>query len=214
MRMPNYHNIVKRLRRRDQRGAAMVEFAIALPILVVLLAIVFDAGLGFNSARTSSSAARSAARVGALAGDDRLADFRVLDALRSQFTSDQEVDRIIIYRSDSTNGDGLPPAPGSCTNPVSKCNEYLGAVLDTLNQADFIGLENAGTPTETCASTSLDSNWCPLGRQDDADAFLGVYVESTSKPTIGAVSPDSFTLKDRAVFAFFFAPTPVPLAGP
>jgi len=213
MRTPNFHSIMKRLRRREERGAALVEFAIAIPILIVLLALVFDAGLGFTAARSSSSAARSAARIGALAGDERLADYQILDALRAQFGDGQSIDRIVVYKSFDTNTGGIPPS--SCATAGDKCNEYTGNDLATLQQSDFNGYENQGAPNETCSSTSKDANWCPLGRSADAsDGFLGVYVESTSKPTIGAVSPKSFTLRDRAVFAFYFPPAAATVPTP
>jgi len=108
IRTPNFTNITKRLRDRNQRGAALVEFAIAVPILLTLLALVFDAGLGFNAARTSSSAARSAARVAALEGDNRLADYRALSALRGKFGNGEDVTGIIIYLSDPDTNPGAP----------------------------------------------------------------------------------------------------------
>jgi len=88
----------------------------AIPIFVALLLLVFDAGLGYSASHTWSSAARSAARVGALARDARHADSRVRDALRAQLGSDRAdsndggVSTIVVYRSDPGNPNGAPPA--------------------------------------------------------------------------------------------------------
>jgi len=54
--MSSYLKRLKRRRNRDERGAAIVEFAIAVPIFVALLLLVFDAGLGYTASRSSSSA--------------------------------------------------------------------------------------------------------------------------------------------------------------
>lgn len=212
MRQPDFSNITKRLRDRDQRGAALVEFAIAIPILVALLAIIFDAGLGYSAARSSSSAARSAARIGALAGADRDADFRALEALKIKFGDGSTVNGIYIYRSQIDNLDGLPPgstidvlSPDGCRDD-DYCNFYNGADLASLSIGQF-AIDSSGA-VDTCASGSPDEDWCPLDREADKDSYLGVLVESTSRPTIGAISPDEFKLIDRAVFALYFPPNP------
>ena len=211
--MKTFMKKIRARRERKERGAALVEFAVAVPILIALLAIVFDVGIGYTDARTSSSAARSAARIGALAGDTRTADFRVLDALRAQFGSGETVRNIYVYMVDpSTNPDGLPPAEADC-DETTKCTRYPGSVLATLTKAAFEGEDNSGATT-TCAGSSPDRNWCPLDRRADDGKFLGVYIETTSRKTIGAISPDAFELEDRAVFALYFPPAAAPTATP
>jgi len=48
--------------RRRTRGQALVEFAIAVPILVLLVAGVLELGRGYTFAVATSDAARDAAR--------------------------------------------------------------------------------------------------------------------------------------------------------
>ena len=48
--------------RRDQEGAAAVEFALLLPLLVLLLFGMIEFGLAFNSRIQATNAAREAAR--------------------------------------------------------------------------------------------------------------------------------------------------------
>lgn len=202
-------NPVTRLRRfrqsdrRDERGAALVEFAIAIPIFIALLALVFDAGLGYSKARSSSSTARTAARVGALAGDDRNADYLVLDALRVQFGDGATVEEIVIYRSDPANPTGT--VPDDCT-ANGACNIYNGSILASLNEAMFTTQNVPGG--EWCAGDAPDQVWCPLGRRADDGDYLGVYVRSRAKSTVGIGGSD-FGLEDRAVFAMYFPPAPV-----
>lgn len=196
-----------------ERGAALVEFAIVLPIFIALLALVFDAGLGFSNSRDSSSAVRAAARVGALAGDSREADFRVLDALRAEYGNGEDVNRIRIYRTSAANTDGLPPA--TCG---AGCNEYPGAVLGSLGLAAdadaagfgtvVVGLDASGDAILDCAPGSPDASWCPLGRRADEGSFLGVHVESRADATVG-IGTSGFDLENRSVFALYFPPLPV-----
>lgn len=204
-------NLLKRRRDRrsgaeKDRGAAMVEFAIAVPIFIALLALVFDAGLGYSEARSSSSVTRTAARIGALAGDDRNADFLVLDSLRTQFGDGAGVEQIVIYRSDVTNPSGEVPA--DCVG-AGTCNVYTGATLATLNEAEFATVTVGGV--DTCDGP--DSNWCPLGRRTAIPTFLGVFVKSTADATVG-IGASEFNLEDHSVFAMYFPPEPVIVTNP
>lgn len=203
---------LKRIRNRDERGAALVEFAIAIPLFIALLLLVFDAGLGYSAARTSSSAARSAARVGALAGDSRDADFQVLDALRSQFANptaasdDGGARTIIVYKTDPTNNNGAPPAGCAAGSIANVCNTYNASILDSLTPETF---SSATLPdgTVTCAAGAPDVAWCPLNRRLDDGSFLGVYISSVYDTTTG-LDVSAFNLEDRAVFSMYFPPLP------
>jgi Flp pilus assembly protein TadG len=55
--------------RRDQRGAALVEAAIALPLLLLLLFGIVTTARAWNVRNTLDHAAREAARAGAVGGD-------------------------------------------------------------------------------------------------------------------------------------------------
>lgn len=201
-------NHLRKLRKREDRGAAMVEFAIAIPIFIALLALVFDAGLGYSKSRSSSSTARTAARIGALAGDDRNADFLVLDSLRVHFGDGATVDQIVIYKSDPTNPNGGVPADCVANNA---CNVYSGSILATLSEPNFTTQLVGGQ--EACGGDAPDRVWCPLTRRDDDGSFLGVYIRSTAAATVG-IGASEFNLEDRAVFAMYFPPEPVVVAGP
>ena len=52
-------------RRRKTRSQALVEFALALPVLIVLVAGVLELGRGYSFAVETSDAARDAARYAA-----------------------------------------------------------------------------------------------------------------------------------------------------
>lgn len=204
--------LTRRISKRDSRGAALVEFAIAVPIFIALVLLVFDAGLGYSASRNSSSAARSAARVGALAGDARDADYRVLDAVRSHYGGDDEnVSRIVIYLSDPGNAGGLPPGACIASSVPGVCNSYPASILSVLTPELFASEEVAGE--EVCAAGAPDFAWCPLNRRDNDGSFLGVYIASTAD-TATRLELDAFNLENRAVFRMFFPVEPEPLATP
>jgi Flp pilus assembly protein TadG len=58
--------MLKRVRRRRGRGQALVEFALVVPLFLLLLAGMIDFGLGLNASISVSNAAREGARLGAV----------------------------------------------------------------------------------------------------------------------------------------------------
>jgi len=54
--------------RRDERGAALVEFALTLPLLLVVIAGIVDFGFLFQRYEVVTNAAREGARIGTLPG--------------------------------------------------------------------------------------------------------------------------------------------------
>ena len=55
-------------RLRSERGAELIEFALILPLIVVLLMGIFDFGLAFQRYEVITNAAREGARLGSLQG--------------------------------------------------------------------------------------------------------------------------------------------------
>jgi len=186
---------------RGERGAALIELAIALPVLLLLLTLIFDAGLGFSAARTTSSAARSAARVAAGAGAERHADYLALDAVRSQYEGEgNQVAWVSVYRAVPNSNGEVPAGCGAGElGVIGVCNVYSGAVLDTLTPAQF--------QADDCAGDA-DVMWCPTSRDQNEGDFLGVAVWSSHDPTIGLVKAEAFDLQDHAVFAIYVPQPP------
>ena len=56
-------------RRRDERGAAVVEFALILPILVMFVFGIVEFGRAYSARIQLTAAVREGARAGALGGD-------------------------------------------------------------------------------------------------------------------------------------------------
>jgi len=59
---------IARARWRCEKGAELIEFALVAPVLILLLAGIFDFGMMFRSLEAVTNAAREGARVGVLPG--------------------------------------------------------------------------------------------------------------------------------------------------
>ncbi len=82
MRSPVSSSRARALRQRSQSGAVAVEFALLLPVLVVLLFGIVQFGITFNRQQGIHAAAREGARVGSLPGTTSAEiEDRVMDAL-------------------------------------------------------------------------------------------------------------------------------------
>jgi Flp pilus assembly protein TadG len=62
--------MTRRPRWQSEEGSELIEFALVTPILVLLLAGIFDFGMMFRSYEVVTNAAREGARVGVLPGYD------------------------------------------------------------------------------------------------------------------------------------------------
>lgn len=62
--------IARRSEWRSERGSELIEFAIVAPVLILLLAGIFDFGMMFRTYEAVTNAAREGARVGVLPGYD------------------------------------------------------------------------------------------------------------------------------------------------
>ena len=64
---------------RGEKGQALVEFALLVPIFLMLLFAIVDFGMGFHSWITVTNSAREGARLGAVAGTEQQIMDRVFD---------------------------------------------------------------------------------------------------------------------------------------
>jgi hypothetical protein len=179
-----------RRRESGERGAALVETAITMPVFFLLIFGIIEFGLAFRDNLTVANTTRDAARAGSVMGDDPTADQFILDVIEasSAAMSPQQLTRIVVFEA---TGPDTPVPPACLAGPVaSLCNVYSGA-----------NLAATGAPTFGCGPTSLDRHWCPTTRivaQDGPPDYLGVFVEA-SRPMVTGVLGRSLTLRDTFV---------------
>jgi hypothetical protein len=158
----------RRIGRKNERGATLVEAAIATPLVFMLLFLVFEGGFMMRASTVARYGATSGARAGSIAGNDASADYDVLAAVRrsaNAMKSSREVVRVVIYKA-SGPGDKVP---NQClAGPVNNlCNVYAGVDLDR-PQESF----TSGTWTP---AMHWDATTRSVSRLAGSD-WLGVYV--------------------------------------
>jgi len=186
-----------RLVRDDESGAAMIEMLLCVLMLVIILFGIVEFGTSWKNKLEVETAVRAGARVGSGLGKDRLADYSLLQSVKSALNKIgmSNVQYVVVYKSTSANG----AVPAECTGspPTSttgKCNVYSGSMLSSLTQASFTG-------TTSCTGSSPDRFWCPVGRQNVQSAgadYLGVWVKADST-TLTSFFGSPLKLESRAV---------------
>jgi Flp pilus assembly protein TadG len=158
---------VARIRAR-QAGQGMVEFALVLPVFMVLLLFLIEFAFVFNALLGVSYASRNAALTAAEAGNDILADCLILRDVEAAIGAPADRTRlttVTIYRSDQTGSTRLQTltytrgGSTSCTKgattmtvPYSsptgtytyakRCNVLRGCTIDgAVRPIDTIGVE-------------------------------------------------------------------------
>jgi hypothetical protein len=182
-------------RASGDRGAVIVEAAIALPLFVALIFGIIEFGLLFHDYLTVANITRTGARTGSAAGNDLLADYDILQSVSGATAAMPRgnIQYIVVY--DALTPDG--PVSSSCANGLSVpgiCNVYVPSDLDR-PETDF-GCKNVGV---------LDSNWCPGTRRIASSAlnggppnYLGVWVK-VNHPMLTAMFGGQKTLLDSTV---------------
>ena len=180
-----------------QRGAAMVEFVLIAPLLVLITAAIFEFGLAFRDSMTLSNALRSGARVGSNAGRERQADYTILKSVEAAMTEfpTAQVQRVIVYKASTSNSD-VPAACLAITGSggvTGSCNVYQSSDL-ARPLSDFGG-------TTSCSGTSPDRYWCPTSRQNQqalgAD-YLGVWMQIRYRYVTRVFPGTGITITDHA----------------
>ena len=157
-----------------ERGAALVELALLVTLLITLVLGVFEIGMAWSDHQDVTRSSRSGARVGSQLGKAPQSDNQILRAVQAGLQDQaSHVTKIVVYEADA-NGD-MPAACKTASAPYSgsaHCNVYNAATFSELGTASKWG---SGT---TCGT--LDNNWCSATARNNAQdtaTYLGVYVE-------------------------------------
>jgi Flp pilus assembly protein TadG len=142
-----YQFLLKEVSRRDESncnfkeiGTSVVEFALVVPILIMLLFGIFELNVGLYSVHNVTQNLSDSVRAGAIAQDDASADRKIFDRIFGSTPPGATVEAITIYRAE--NFDSPPPVP--C---AASCTTYSGATLSgTFDAYTWCSSEN-GTCT-------------------------------------------------------------------
>jgi hypothetical protein len=148
--------------RDKQRGAALVEMAIAAPLLILLVFGILEFGIAFRDRLTVSNGTQSAGRVTAALGNNDDADIATLQAVEQSLgllpgAGSGVIKHVQIWKS---NGSGQPATACSAAGAGgSNCNWYVY------------------TPDTDC-------NWTPCPDPDDFENYGGGFLPSVRDVTL------------------------------
>ncbi|HOT78869.1 MAG TPA: TadE/TadG family type IV pilus assembly protein [Microthrixaceae bacterium] len=167
---------------RSERGAVVVESALALPLFLLLIFGTMEFGLAFRSYLTLANATRDAARFASTLGKDADADFQIVNEITGNLSGFKTgaIKKIIIFKATGPTSTTSSGALAACrTGSVTGlCNTYIAGSIST-NSANY-----------GCNYTSPDRFWCPAGRKvavSDPPDYIGVYIETRHTGVTGVI---------------------------
>jgi Flp pilus assembly protein TadG len=193
-----------RMRRRANRGQALIELALFFPLLMFMVVGSTDISALLDDHLNIVYAARAGARVGSVMGMNQYADCAVIGAVQAALASDQSITihQIIIYKADASGGIALD----SNNNPVEEAYPGTTTCISTS--------PSSGTPS---TSPTVD-NWPPSSR--DVTPFteqsIGVKIVYTYTYQFDPLGAGTFSSSDYAVMPLEVVinqnatPTPTP----
>jgi Flp pilus assembly protein TadG len=92
-----------------ERGATLMEFALILPVMILILISIFEIGAAFRNYLTVSYLAREGARLSAFLGTHIDADFEMVTGLAQSMSAADlnNLDNIQIFRADAAGNQVL-----------------------------------------------------------------------------------------------------------
>ncbi len=163
------------VRRREERGAALLEAALVTPVFVLVVFSILEFGLLFRDSLTTANASREGARAASTKGNDADADYFVIRTVEHglEAMSLESLEYVVVFRA---AGPGATvPAACRAASQVDLCNRYTAA--DFFAELD----DTAGNDTGNFRCGALDSAWCPTTRETSLSAgtdYVGIHVQT------------------------------------
>ena len=197
--------------RRDERGAALVEFAVVASVLLLILFGIIEFGLVFRDQLTVANSTQSSARVVSTLGSDTQSDYEALQSLARSLSTLPNSGLGVVQEVHIYNANGLGEPITTCGDPGvggPNCNVYQYAP----------GVDLPGCDWDPCPDIanggSYGGSWDPVLRDVvlDADGLevVGVRVYYSHRwfsgffplPDVDCTSPPAGCWNDTALMRF------------
>ena len=179
--------------RARSRGQALVEFALFIPILLLMLVGSTDISSLLDDHLNIVYATRTSARVGTVLGTAPSADCAIVGSLRAALSSvrNLQIQQIVIFKADPSG------------NPITADEDiYPGSAICNSNG--------------TISPPAITLNWAPGLRSTTpfTEDSLGVEVDYTYSFQLNLLGSGQFTSYDRAVMPLeVVIGAPIPPSG-
>jgi hypothetical protein len=200
-------------RRHDrERGAVLVEAAIAIPLLLILIFGAVEAGMAWEAKSSSTAGLRTGLLRAASLADRPETDLRILQSVVGEIGPDNvnNINHIIVF-----DASGIDPVATVATCAASAAGGGVAGVCNTYDTADLNevvlgnwtsgvggnfddGSNLAGT-VYTCDITKVDANWCAPSRILTGAAEVGIAVSYDHTWFTGVLPGNGVTFTDFAV---------------
>ena len=166
-----------------ERGAVIVEFALILPLLVILTFGLIEFSSAYHVRSATADAARAGARVGSAQATNPAFETSVVQAVNAALSSTpaDEPQELWIYKANNAGYPGSGTGFSSCSGNCIKYSWSKGAR----------------------AFTGSSGSWAATSHQVCKQPYdeIGVYIK-VDHPFITKLFGSSVTLTDHAVFRF------------
>ncbi len=199
-------------RRRCERGAVLVEAAIAIPLLLMLIFGAIEAGMAWEAKSSSTAGLRTGLLRAASLADRPETDLRILQSIVGEIGGEDvnNINYVVVFDAsgpDPTATVAACAAAAAGGGMSGTCNTYttgdLGQVVDGNWTAgpggNFDDGSNGGSGWYTCDATKVDSNWCAPSRIISGPAQVGVAISYDHTWFTGVLPGDGVTFTDFAV---------------
>lgn len=208
--------------RRRERGAVLVEAALAIPILLLVTFGAIEAGFAFEAQSAATSSVRTSTLRQSAMGSAAQTDLRALQSVIGEIGPDnvEGIEWVIVFKADTTDARARIDACADAINGggmAGTCVVYdqaalQGVLTGSITVDDFDTGENGAIDglTYTCDSVKLDSNWCAPSRTINGDVPIGVALRYNHTWFTGILPGDGVTIIDFAVSVTFTEDTAIP----
>ncbi len=197
----------RRRRIEGERGLAMVETAIVLPLLALLMGGIVEYGTLWRDNLTVTTSSRAAARVVSNLGDDHLADYEAILSLDAALSTIDgfTIEGVLIYNAAASDGEpdsSCFDAGGDPQGSAGLCNYFSASEVAGMAAVDCSASCTEFPNNGNCAG-GMSVNFCPQSaRETDQSAGttnVGVWVRIKRSYFTGIFPGDGVTITDRTV---------------
>lgn len=143
--------------RETRRGQSLVEFALLVPLFILLLMGLIEFALAFNSMLNTNYASRGGGLIAAQAGNNAAADCLILNEIESMFNApadERQISRVEIQRTNPSGSSVLATSAFSRSGSMS-CTLIDGSTM----RVPYSAISNGYPPSQRCSV--LPPNGCP-----------------------------------------------------
>jgi len=198
----------------NERGAVLVEAALAVPILLFVILGAVEAGMAWEAKSATTSGVRTGLLRAASIGDQPETDLRILQSIIGEIGPENidNLEWVVIF--DATDADHAGTIAscqaakagggiwGTC-NTYGAGTQFEDIVDGTITIADFDDGANVIGSTYSCDTTKTDKNWCAPSRLVDGDTQIGVALKYTHDWFTGILPGDGVDFEDFTTSSTF-----------